>query len=184
MLFSGSVRGGRRTLPTYVYRGIMNRKEKDQRIAERVVKRQISSDDMMPDHSPDLDSKPRKMKIVDPISDQVADSKYYIRNWKWNGAQDDFPQEPWLRCTDKFYPRSQFGPIAIDEPRNEIDILKSERKKKFLKEKGIRFLITTKVVKDKEHKRIVEKTYDELLLELKEVENELDSGSNRAQTAS
>lgn len=75
------------------------------------------------------------------LAEQLAGTPFYIRNWKWHGAVEDFPNEPWLRCVDKFYPKAQMGPLAVDEPDLPQDMVACERKAKFMKKRNIRYLI-------------------------------------------
>ncbi len=75
------------------------------------------------------------------LSEQIAGTPYYIRNWKWSGAVEDFPNEPWLRCVDKFYPKAQMCPLALDEPTYEQDMVACERKARVLRKRNIRYLI-------------------------------------------
>ncbi len=100
------------------------------------------------DSSPDSDAKP--LLVVngkqnrDPrfnLAEQISGTQYYIRNWKWSGAVEDFPNEPWMRCVDKFFPRAGVGPLAIDEPVMESEMVACERKAKALKKRGIRYLV-------------------------------------------
>ena len=85
-----------------------------------------------------------KGRIRDPkisMAEQVAGTQFYIRNWKWSGAVEDFPNEPWLRCVDKFFPKAVGGALAVDEPTMDSDFVACERRQKVLRKRGIRYLI-------------------------------------------
>lgn len=75
------------------------------------------------------------------LSDKVARSTIYVRNWKFNNAEKHYPHAPHLRCVDKYYQYAEGGPILFDEPRDKGQIELCLEKAKYLKEEGYRYAI-------------------------------------------
>lgn len=77
-----------------------------------------------------------------PLYQQIAGpDTTSLLYWRWPGAEQDFPQEPWLRNVRIYYPNAIGGPLAVDEPRYENERVACKRKSKALKARGIRYLV-------------------------------------------
>ena len=75
---------------------------------------------------------------------QITKSQITFKNWKFPDADILFPNEPIMRTVDRYYPMAEGGPIFIDEPMYDDDLPVCEKKAKFLREKGIRYIYLTK----------------------------------------
>lgn len=74
-------------------------------------------------------------------SDQLAESHDFIRNWKWPGSDELFPNDPDMRLVDKYYMNAKGGPLLVDEPRGKQEVDLAYKKQKVLKARGFRHLV-------------------------------------------
>ena len=115
----------------------------------RTIKRRENSDELMPREPQEPKTILKRVKpneAGEPLADQVACSKQVIKNYKWAGAEKDFPTKPQHRHVDKFYPFAMQGKgLLIDEPMY-ADAIKfcEEVKKPLFEKKGLRYLIIKK----------------------------------------
>lgn len=75
------------------------------------------------------------------IPEQIAGNSVSFYNWKWPGAEKDFPIEPWLRTVKHCFPYAKGGMILADYPMLANERAACERKAKILKEKGFRYIV-------------------------------------------
>ena len=94
-----------------------------------------------PKHIALIQKAERRNELVS-LSDRVAKSNVWFGNWKFPGADLAFPQHPWLRTVDKYYPQADGGPVCFDEiGDNDIEMSKCVAKKKKINAAGIRYVI-------------------------------------------
>lgn len=77
------------------------------------------------------------------LSDQIAESTLFFRNYKYRGADQLFPKDiefDW-RVVTKAYPNAKGGLLLVDEPRNEYEMLIAYEKQKTLKKQGFRHIV-------------------------------------------
>lgn len=77
------------------------------------------------------------------IPEQIAGNSVAFYNWKWPGAEKDFPTEPWLRTVKHCFPYAKDGMILADYPQVGGEFSACERKSRVLKSKGYRYIIVT-----------------------------------------
>lgn len=89
---------------------------------------------------------PKRARNADvTLANDLAEAPFYHRNFRWVDAQDDFPAEPWLRTVDKFFDRTPYGPLLIDEPQTDLDEKACEdRKRPKLRARGLLYVILKK----------------------------------------
>jgi hypothetical protein len=119
-----------------------------------VINRILDSESALPKVVPAIDARPeRKARPhLRTITDRLAGSNMYFRNWRWPEAARDFPAEPWMRSVAKCYPDAIGGPILIDEPQIEKgddgkahpQIIACERRAEVLRKHGYRYIILKK----------------------------------------
>lgn len=78
---------------------------------------------------------------LDAVIDTIADSKFHILNFKWEGAEKDFPYEPQFRHVRFYYPNAKGGPLFVDMPQLPHEIELCKRKQVLLKFRGYRYLV-------------------------------------------
>ena len=101
------------------------------------------------DRYPDQDSPKHRAAIekcdarkrLIAVSDQIAKSLVWFRNWKWPGSEDMFPRSVEMRTVEKYYPYAEGGPLLVDEPRDERDVVLCYEKQKVLKKLGFRHIV-------------------------------------------
>lgn len=79
-------------------------------------------------------------KFVD-LSNTLAESSFYHRNWKWIGADQHYPNHPLMRTVAKYFPHAKGGPLYIDEPVLKEDIDACYIKQKVMKKLGYRYVV-------------------------------------------
>jgi hypothetical protein len=77
------------------------------------------------------------------IPEQIAGNSTAFFNWKWPGAEKDFPAEPWLRTVKHYYPFPSNGekPLLADFPQLKNEFEACSRKAKILKGRGFRYIV-------------------------------------------
>lgn len=75
------------------------------------------------------------------IADQIAESDFFYRNWKYKEGEKHFPEDVLCWFVDKCYPYAKNGMLLVDEPRTEQSKLRSYAKRNVLKKLGYRFII-------------------------------------------
>lgn len=83
------------------------------------------------------------------LSEQIAESDVFFKNWQYPNAREAFPVEPSLRSVDRYFPyardlKGNLSPICFDICETREQIARSTRKISALKKAGIRFLIIEK----------------------------------------
>jgi len=81
------------------------------------------------------------LKLLKSRAERLARDNYCVMNWKWQGSETAFPDEPWLRTVEKYYPNAQGGPLLIDEPLLPEDIKTCERKRPYLEKQGYCYVV-------------------------------------------
>lgn len=89
-------------------------------------------------------AKPRRPSKAIPLSDRIANSNICTKNFKWKEADIDFPNQPWMRHVDKYYPFAEGGPLLVDEPQLKHQLQTCDLKKELLRSHGYRYLVLTK----------------------------------------
>jgi len=69
------------------------------------------------------------------VSDQIAESHFYFRNYRYPKGNELYPDalESDFRIVSKAYPYAKGGLLLVDEPRTEKESLKMYEKQKKLK---------------------------------------------------
>lgn len=82
-------------------------------------------------------------KVFVTVSDQIAESKIFYRNWKWPKCYEVFPNSLHAakRFVTKYYPNAVGGPLYVDEPRTPKEKQDALEKQKILRKQGIRHII-------------------------------------------
>ena len=75
------------------------------------------------------------------MSEELAQSDLFVGKWMFPEARTKFPDEPWMRYVDKYFPYAKGGPLLIDEPRYADDLKKCERKAPHLYALGFRYVV-------------------------------------------
>lgn len=81
---------------------------------------------------------------VDPhrsLSDQIAKSQMFQKNYYYPGSQNKFPSENHMHYVDKFYETSPWGPLMVDEPNFDFELDDCLRKKKIIQALGYKYVI-------------------------------------------
>jgi peptidoglycan/xylan/chitin deacetylase (PgdA/CDA1 family) len=78
------------------------------------------------------------------LSEAIADSDVFIRNWYYAGSAVDFPHHTEMRYVDRYFPYAKGGALLLDFPQDEQDLKKCEGKSVSIKARGYRYLIVTK----------------------------------------
>lgn len=96
---------------------------------------------------------PQRVVINDPgvvlrdpkksLGEQIAGSTIYSKNFKWSGANADFPHSPALRTVEYCYPFAVGGTLLIDVCGQNDSPNTFKEKAKVLKKRGYRYLIQT-----------------------------------------
>jgi hypothetical protein len=61
--------------------------------------------------------------------------------WQFPEARECFPDEPWMRFVDKYFPFAKGGALLVDEPMLDEQIERCKRKAIVLKELGYRYIM-------------------------------------------
>jgi hypothetical protein len=77
------------------------------------------------------------------ISDQIAESTFLYRNWKWDNGNRLFPKDDdaLLRFVTKHYPYAKGGPLYFDETQTAADVARCERKRAVMRSLGLRYIV-------------------------------------------
>lgn len=78
------------------------------------------------------------------IADQVAGHPQYFRNYKYKDCWKHFPSDPEMQMVDKYYPHAKGGPLLVDEPQTESQMMKAYEKQRILKKAGFRHIVIEK----------------------------------------
>lgn len=120
---------------------------KNKTIHAKIIQRPQSSQEELGEVN---SSEKRHMKLIEKAESKgdlksraeiLSGHNYCIQNWKFKGAEEAFPNEPWLRCVGKYYPEAIGGPLLIDEPTSLEQMKQCERKRKYLAGLGYSYLI-------------------------------------------
>lgn len=116
----------------------------------RVIRRRKNTAAELPKGEEHIASTANDSKLIDKATnpekyysraEKLAQNKFCIMNWKWPHAESHFPNEPWMRSVSKYFPYAKGGPLLIEECELPYQIERAERKAKFLKQLGLRFMI-------------------------------------------
>lgn len=83
----------------------------------------------------------KRKSLPHSIADRIAGSTFHYRNWYYPGGREEFQQNEKLRYVEKMYPFAEGGQLLVDEPTHQFQIDACEMKRKFLQEKGFRYVI-------------------------------------------
>lgn len=84
------------------------------------------------------------------ISERVAQSSIYNRNWPIKNARMHFETEPLMRTVDKYYPHAKGGPLLVDEPETDRDAVMCERKRAVCRTEKLRYIVIKKDMTENE----------------------------------
>lgn len=111
-------------------------KQNNPQIAARILKR----DEFAPLREPDRAPKPER-KHYASVAERIAESSVCIGNWRFEGAQEAFPNEPSMRSVEQYYPYAKGGPLLVDSPTTKGEKADCARKAEHLSKIGYRYLI-------------------------------------------
>ena len=84
------------------------------------------------------------------IAEKLAGTSMHVKNWVYDGAREDFPNEPWMRHVAYFFPKTKHGPLYMDRPINDYKTKECERRARALAARGLKyFVIKSKITFDK-----------------------------------
>lgn len=89
------------------------------------------------------------------LAEKIAQSGLYKKGHFVPILKEAFPSNNVMWHIDRFFPYAEGGPIFIDEPTREPDILESKLKQKLLRQNGFRVVVLTPGI-----------TFDEAMLQL------------------
>ncbi len=119
----------------------------------------------------DLANEPRTRNATQCLANDVAQTDFYQRNFRYPGAGEDFPVEPWYRTVAKYYPNTEFGPLFVDEPTTDLDVEKCiKRKAPKLHARGLLYVILDKSM-----------SLEDAIQEVRKVKYDLDNRHNGSQ---
>lgn len=75
------------------------------------------------------------------MAERVAKSPIYHLNYKIPHAEKHYPIDIESRFVSKFFPYAQGGPLYVDEPLTENQMIKAYDKQKLLKGMGLRSIV-------------------------------------------
>ena len=80
------------------------------------------------------------------LAEQIAESDIFYKNWQFPKAREAFPNEPFMRYVDRYFPyakdqKGNLSPICFELCNTKEDLARANRKIEALKAAGIRFLI-------------------------------------------
>ena len=80
------------------------------------------------------------------LSEQIADSDIFYKNWQFPNAREAFPNEPFMRYVDRYFPyakndKGELSPICFELCNSKEDVARAIRKTEAIKAAGIRYLI-------------------------------------------
>lgn len=101
----------------------------------------LSTSDTSKDKEAVLQAIAKRRTLPHSIADRIAGSTFHYRNWYYPGGREQWPQNEKLRYVDKMYPYAEGGQLLVDEPTHQFQIDACEQKKKFLQDKGFRYVI-------------------------------------------
>jgi hypothetical protein len=78
-------------------------------------------------------------KEVLTIAGKIAKSPIYCRNYKIPNAIRHFPVEPLMRTVDKYFQFADGGPLWVDEPVSERDVINCRRKAEAMAKEKARY---------------------------------------------
>lgn len=91
-----------------------------------------------------LEAKVERNKEFKTIPEQVAESKFYYRNWLWDLGAKFFPHSPKFRHVDYYFPDAVGGPLLVDcsqRLNDSAELIKA--KVKPIREAGFRYIVLT-----------------------------------------
>ena len=100
----------------------------------------------------------QKNQYIYPL-DRLVEGTPVVRNIKFPHSDDYFPEptQALFRFCSKFYPNAKGGPLYVDEPKNDKEVVRAYERHKILKEMKIRHVVVEK-----------DSTYEDLLTQLGE----------------
>jgi hypothetical protein len=77
------------------------------------------------------------------LPDQVARDTLFFGNYKWPGADREYPDEPdaMMRFVTRYYPHAEGGPLYIDQPRSHREVERCEEKRRAFKKLRLRYVV-------------------------------------------
>lgn len=89
----------------------------------------------------DLPSRPRGHFRT--MAEEIAEHRLYNVNYHLDVLKQEYPNKHTMWSVDRFFPYSNKGKLAVDEPIYDPDIQESKAKQKTLASHGIRMLVIT-----------------------------------------
>lgn len=77
------------------------------------------------------------------LADQLSKEPFHRRNWMIPNGAELFPFEPSFRSVSRYYERSPWGPLLIDEPILPPDLKQCQLKAEVLRPLGLTYLYLT-----------------------------------------
>lgn len=78
------------------------------------------------------------------LMDEIAKSKYIIRNVTYPQARELFPHQPQHQTVGRFFPIAEGGALYVDDCLDVEDVPACELKRKHFKKLGFRYLVLKK----------------------------------------
>lgn len=107
------------------------------------VQTESQKDETSPAHEKALRRVGSRQEFV-TLSDQLAEHPLYHRNYKYPNGWKYFPQNSEMHQVTKYYPLAKGGPLLVDEPRTENEMVLAYEKQKVLKKSGLRHIVVEK----------------------------------------
>lgn len=91
------------------------------------------------------------------LTEKIAGHRLFFKNWMIPGGQKHFPNEPWLRCVDRYFPHAEGGPLFIDIIETKNDAREFARKTTIMATLKLRYLVMTPGMKYNEAMEALDK---------------------------
>ncbi len=76
------------------------------------------------------------------VPEQIAESKFYYKNWLWDLKKEYFPYIPKLRHVDYYFPDAVGGPLLVDCAQKTVNSTELiEKKTPAMKKAGFRYIV-------------------------------------------
>lgn len=112
---------------------------------ESILNGQTKPEILTPAHRAALQRQAEKQKPLRyvTLADKIAEDTFFIRNYKYYGSDKQYPEtvDHAMRTVSKAYPYAKGGLLLVDEPLNELEMIRAYEKAKTLKKLGFRFVV-------------------------------------------
>jgi hypothetical protein len=75
------------------------------------------------------------------LAEELAKDKLYYKNHYYPGNKEFMRDHPRMRFVDRYFPYAKGGPLYVDEPMDKDEIALCEKKRDFMKEHKLRYVI-------------------------------------------